>query len=476
MASLDRKGSQKRSPEIDLGFAPDKEMDNATGKQPALGGEDSDLGLQLESQTPTTKAQEQAIYSSPTGERGATGSRPPTRARGYSATLSVGRRRGDMSSKIPATPGFESSILSNFRRRPRQPSILQMMQADDGSSDLGDLDDDDFLGGLSPEDESTPLNLSRAKSLLPNDPGSSPTSDNVLPSTGGSRKRKRAAEQLQVPQSPLEIVENTPPGSVEIDDGERNTSDRVTRLLEYSEATSQAMAPPASSSPLSSPRSSPPMPVEEPLQTITDGKLMLRNQQAKSENAHVSTAALQDRLLPRRRQRHRKRRGGTTYNVSSDGSEDNNPVDPEEDELSYLPTRKPVRTQQQRKGKPAPLGTVRSQRKKHITTTVASSRLDPRSASVQLQSIVRDSRQPRTYGSQTSGGNKENQAFEMSSPLSSPLDTDEFDIDSSPVKLPAANFLSEELKLQAKKFQEVDKWEMDFEDVVTSGSQTSPCR
>jgi hypothetical protein len=55
----------------------------------------------------------------------------------------------------------------------------------------------------------------------------------------------------------------------------------------------------------------------------------------------------------------------------------------------------------------------------------------------------------------------------MSSPLSSALDSDAFDSDflleqEAPVK----NYLSEELRLQALKFAEVDKWQMEFEDVI----------
>jgi hypothetical protein len=56
----------------------------------------------------------------------------------------------------------------------------------------------------------------------------------------------------------------------------------------------------------------------------------------------------------------------------------------------------------------------------------------------------------------------------MSSPLSSPLDSDAFESDLPSESPPSVNFLSEELRLQAKKFAEVDKWEMEYEDIPDS--------
>lgn len=77
--------------------------------------------------------------------------------------------------KVQSTPGVENSILAlaNFRRRPRQPSLLQMVQGktadvtDEDTTDftLGtDLDDSaEGLEGFKPYDESTPVQLSKTQ-------------------------------------------------------------------------------------------------------------------------------------------------------------------------------------------------------------------------------------------------------------------------------------------------------------------------
>ncbi|KAF4242685.1 hypothetical protein CNMCM8980_000474 [Aspergillus fumigatiaffinis] len=451
------------------------ENDKRLEAQPAPSVDDIKFARQLRGQTPMNKKQEQAIESSPMGERGATGSRPPTRARGYSSTLSVGRRGADMSSKIPGTPGFESSILSNFRRRPRQASILQMMQADDGSSDFGDLDDDDFLGGLSPEDESTPLNVSRGKSLVIRHASSSPLSDRSHPSSGGSRKRKRTGEELQVPQSPLAVVENSPAGSISPERGneEHGIPSEVSHHLADEEGLNRTVAPPLSSSPVSSPQSSHStvMAAKSPADSLEHTQD--RNTGELSEKLTVSTASLQDRLLPRRRHKHRRRNGVPSDVILDDGSEEDYSVDQDEDELSYLPTRGPARAQRRRKDKPKPLEVVRTKhRKQGAVTALNGEVISQTESSAHTDSAgMKDTRQKRANAprrNQTADADKENQAIEVSSPLSSPLDTDAFDLESSPVPIPAKNYLSEELRLQAKKFEEVDRWEMDFEDVCQS--------
>ncbi|KAH1395530.1 hypothetical protein KXW21_007631 [Aspergillus fumigatus] len=436
------------------------ENDKGLEAQPAPSVDDIKFARQLRGQTPMNNKQEQAIASSPMGERGATGSRPPTRARGYSSTLSVGRRGADMSSKIPGTPVFESSILSNFRRRPRQASILQMMQADDGSSDFGDLDDDDFLGGLSPEDESTPLNVSRGKSLVIRHPSSSPLSDCSHPSNGGSRKRKRTGEELQVPQSPLAVVEYSPAGSIspERGDEEHGVPREILHHLADEEGLDRTVAPPLSSSSMSSPQSSHLTVIAAKSPTDSLKHTKDHNTGEFSGKLTVSTASLQDRLLPRRHKNHR--RNGVPGDLILDGeSEVDYSVDQDEDELSYLPTRKPAQPRR-RKNKPKPLEVVRAKHRKQGATKALSGELISQTESAGMK----DTRQKRVNGprsNQTADADKENQAIEVSSPL----DTDAFDLESSPVPIPAKNYLSEELRLQAKKFEEIDRWEMDFEDV-----------
>ncbi|KAL5332846.1 hypothetical protein BJX70DRAFT_382790 [Aspergillus crustosus] len=409
----------------------------------------SEVIRQLRSQTPLSKAEGLAIGSSPGTEQAATGSRPLTRARGYSSTLSIAGRKGDMSSRIPATPAFESSILSNFRRRPRQASILHMMQDEDGSSDY---DDDDFLGGLSPEDESTtPLNIARGQSLVLRPAVSSPVKSPSLPSGGKSSKRKRIAERVETCetlQSPLNIASSAPGlPTLEPETQEREASVDSARLSKSPTAFSETMAPPYSSPipglahELSTPESARlPLCAAKPQQT--------RTKQPIGTTFNVPTVALQDRLLPRRRQRRVARQGASGFEVLSDSDSDEYFIAADDDELSYLPMKKRFQTQRKR-------------------------------------AIKYKERQSKTRGTDPTitrayqgtpfpeiNGDKENVPSNMSSPLSSALDTDELhsDLDLGQ-EAQVKDYLSEELRTQALKFAEVDKWQMEFEDVIISNVQ-----
>lgn len=426
----------------------DKSRDVTATSLPADNAPESsnNTTLQARNQTPMSKTNEQAIESSPMGERTATGSRHLTRARGYSSTLSLAGRKGDASSKVPGTPAFESSVLSNFRRRARQPSILQVMQTEGDSSDL---DDDDFLGGLSPEDESTPLNVSRGKSLVIRN-AVSPSPQSSPPESDSSRKRKRAAEKIQVPQSPVGIVESTPLESQARGNPEIESQARVdeSQALKSPEAFSQTMAPPASSSAPQSPASTTILPAPDQLSPEKEP-----SRQATGDPEHLTTEALQNKLLPRRRQPRRKQRSTAEFEASSDDNEDE-----DNDELNDS-SRRPSKTQ--RKG---------------VDKSRSSSRAKTRQG--KQRNVSKPSAKGNKNASRTVEVDKENQPADMSSPLSSAVDSDAFDSD-EPTITPktGGKFMSEELRLQANKFAEVDKWQMDFEDVMSNtGSQGSPFR
>lgn len=417
------------------------------------GAEALNMAQQVKNQTPTSKSHEQAIESSPMGERTATGSRPPTRARGYSSTLSLAGRKGDMSSKIPGTPAFESSILSNFRRRARQPSILQMMQTEDGSSDL---DDDDFLGGLSPEDESTPLNVSRGKSLTLRH-AASPSPRSLSPSSDKSRKRKRTTEELQVPQSPSNVVESTPIGSPVrgIQENEAPSRTDTPKSVVSPEAFSQTMVPPMSSS-------APQSPAHTALALAEQASpAMLEGTRGRTDDiGHLSTAALQNKLLPRRRRRQRRLQNVSDSDLSNDDAPSDR--DDDDDELNYLPSRKPMRSRRKQRDPPNPSANTRTKPTKQKKPLP-----EPKGG------VTYSSSTPRA-----TDADKENRPDGMSSPLSSALDSDAFDSDVSISRsTEKGDFISEELRLQAKKFAEVDNWQMEFEDVTSiAGSQGSPFR
>lgn len=338
-----------------------------------------------------------------------------------------------------------------------------MMQADDGSSDL---DDDDFLGGLSPNDESTPLNLSRGKSLLlkPTEKSSPSPSESPL-SSGGSRKRKRMTQEIQVPQSPVDMVEDTPTATpiqrdnsrhdiddelpedevVEPDEEEtEDPEDEIERVeatpqsQQFPEIMSQTMLPPASS----------------PAGSATPGDSTPRPVQRKKSKApsHLSTANLQDKLLPRRRRRLR------AINDDSDESDDqHDAASGDEDELNYPSQRSSGR--RTGKSKPRPLSTARNPKQQ-------------KSKEKKIKDKSSGPNAPATYSrSQASGVNKENETV-LSSPSSSPLSSPpESDVsDSESMETEATRCVSDELRAAVKKFAEVDQWEMEFEDVSASES------
>ncbi|CAL5874867.1 uncharacterized protein PFLUO_LOCUS9169 [Penicillium psychrofluorescens] len=422
--------------------------DNASTNAPNSPERDSTLDPrhQLRSQTPMTKSYDNAIESSPMGERMGTGSRPgtasrpPTRSRGYSSTLSFAGRKGDMSSRVPGTPAFESSVLSNFRRRPRQQSILHMMQAEEGSSDL---DDSDFLGGLSPQDESTPLNLAR-KSMV-HKPAESPSQS--PPSSSGSRKRKRTTRTAQArepesesPSAATDTLTATPVQRDQGDDQVSHGSEDTLRPSQFPEVFSQTLAPPASSSPPWSPSarsrtSTAPVATEENANTKSKSK----------DPVYLSTAALQDRLLPRRRQRRRKHRAADELEVPSDSDKEHDAASGDEDELSYLPSRRPRK----------PLASTQDQSSKLNRPKTRKSKAKPRAA-----------RSAATYSRSI---DKENEQLALSSPGSSPLSSPpDSDTEAESEMRATPRFTSAELRAAAKKFAEIDQWKLEFEYVSAS--------
>lgn len=440
---------------------------NATKSPPAESASE-DPRRTLRSQTPLTQRNENAIESSPNGgrpgtdSRPGTGSRPPTRSRGYSSTLSFAGRIGDTSSRIPGTPGFDNSVLSNFRRRPRQQSILHMMQAEDDSLEL---DDEDFLGGLSPEDESTPMHLSRGKSLLIRQDEQSQSPSASPPSSRGSRKRKRA-EQIQIPQSPVVLVDNTVVDTIEdtpnptpalrdpTPDPDPDQSDDTPQPLHFAEILSQTMLPPASS-PMSSVITS----NGTPNVVIPHGPAGKKPRNP----THLSTAVLQERLLPRRRQRRRRGRPVGEFDVPSDESDDDmhDAASGDEDELSYLPVRRSRRSASSR---PKPLGNAGDKSKlNNQKQRKGRSKSAQRAKSADAQQSTTKSRSRRSGDI-----NKENEqhfSSPSSSPLSSPPDSEASE---SEAEVAPRRYMSAELRAAAEKFAEVDKWEMEFEDVSAS--------
>ena len=285
------------------------------------------------------------------------------------------------------TPGAEVSTLAlaNFKRRPRQPSVMQVvLQQGGGNGDDNDLYDDDDnvgqIGTFQPEDESTPFIVSRAKSQIETifPPLSSSPTPEPLPS---SKKRKITPVEVQVPRSSPPEARSSPSTEHEhnedynfqnLHNDDQEPSSEQPEAHSDREPTPQVwsdtLAPPLSSSP-SQPN---PNSITRPeYSTRTATGLTKRKQPARDNHPPnnndsptkpsnlpaktrtrtrqpLSTATLQS-LLPRRRTRARP----STFDIPSSDDVDidaeeidtsaslNDHGNDDDDELLHPPTKKP---------------------------------------------------------------------------------------------------------------------------------------
>lgn len=394
-----------------------------------------------------------------------------------------GRNPYGMASSNMGTPAHVGSAmkLGNFRRRAREPSILGTARKERQPQPDSDLDDED---DFNPDDESTPLNLSKTKPMTSS------------PSLSGSNSRKRKLSGVQVPasyptsQSPGDNQGGeTAVTSGSLSDNEDESENRIPSSFQESpipsvearpvtpEPMSPTMAPPqstvASSSPelptsirrpvsrgrrplrnrtpvprtQDSPVSSPPSLTHSPNRAYVDPKTTKAKKQAPPPSTY-STAQLQA-LLPRRR-RHATR---DPFDIPSSGDEiDTSSLASDDDELSYLNVRARSRrralskasgrTKKGSKGKPQPKAITKSTK--------------------------------RTYGSRAIvTSDKENEAHDPDDSLA-PLPDDGNGSPENSQELEAR--VGKELKTAARKFEEVDKWELEFEDVTASSSSPKNSR
>jgi hypothetical protein len=326
-----------------------------------------------------------------------------------------------------------------------------MMQADD--EDSSDFDDEDFLGGFSPQDESTPLNVARVSNAAERQLVVSPSRPPPVvtsPSSTESRKRKRQSGAVND-----EHVELASPSSRSSSLSTLTPAPESPVAETSDELPSFTMATPMSSSTASPIRL---ITVERQTAATTD-----KNAAAKPL-PKVTTLSLQTRFLPQRRIRRRQQTGG------SDDEEDINSanVDSDEDELTREIMRRPQR--------PRKKGLSNASSGKTNAKLSKSNRGGKKNTKATGNAVdSQTSKSQRTYSRQAA--DKENDYLsDNSSGLSSPPPSEDLD---SGTELPshASKNLrvgSRELQAAARKFAEVDQWEMEFEDV--SYSESSPMR
>ncbi|KAI9641182.1 hypothetical protein NHQ30_009982 [Ciborinia camelliae] len=420
--------------------------------------------------------------------------------------LGLGAFRGRAGSRRPSSVGGDrpeiGSVLrlGNFKRRAREPSILGTAQKPQQLRPTfdSDSDSDDFA----PEDESTPLKFAKGR---------------AVPSSSSSRKRKlssvqvlRSQEATPAQPSPSKLPvdddsepEDTVPATAPIESDEEDDLPELEKepspedsplpsieRVTTPEPMSETMAPPRGSSSLSPAQSlpsppPPPQPVLNTRQAITRPRRTIHprtppritnadvtsspissppslthspdiptrstskrpTRKAAPQPAALSTAALQA-LLPRRRQRHR-----SALDVESSDSEiDVTGLGEHDDELTITVAST---TRRQNSVRPTSRVSVPPPRRTQKTKSTAKGK------------------GKRTYGRKP--------ATETTSDKENEVDPDDslapIQDEAAPEESRSENSselekrVGKELKNAAKKFKEVDKWELDFEECEASGDQ-----
>jgi hypothetical protein len=418
------------------------------------------------------------------------------------------------SSRGPCTPLLSSTLnFGNFRRRQREPSILgrrdevghraSSQVSSRVPSEAGDVE----LGeDLAPDAEGTPLTTHRTRSRARTSSASTRASAKVT-----SKKRKSFEDQAgQSKRRAVEGINDAADGAPDIRESietEHNMSPAVepaTQLPSTPTRDDTALAPPASSGssnasslmwpPLKSlarnhntRRNVPTRRVGTPQPIIVDdvssnfssppslthspnyrdakpgGKSIARSARHRKPSPKVTTEVLTS-LLPLRR----RRQQNDPFSIGSSSDTEEAPVQhADDDELAHA-----SRAHTRRAVKPldAKSKTVK-QSKLAAAKTAASEK--------QQRPSRRTTR--RTYGSRSS--DKENQGSDDDGDEEGagagettfvPLADDAFDATEDSIVMTAR--LGEELKNAARKFKEVDQWELSFEEMVDQPSSPKDAR
>ncbi|KAL9098117.1 MAG: hypothetical protein Q9163_006160 [Psora crenata] len=384
-------------------------------------------------------------------------------------------------SKIQGTPLAQSSMVGRiqFRKRARQPSLLQLAQAE--------LDDTDFSDGneefydFAPADESTPL----VKSVSQSDDHRTSSSRTV----SGPRKRKLSTPEIQVPASQLQGQRSSSPvdafqSLLQNDDScdlpqERDSVEAEPTLPQARQTRTPSpqifndiLAPPQSSSSPNKPspetsrvrRSKPAGATETSarnhrsqvspapsLQSTTSARQVLPARQTRPSPKPLTTASLQN-LLPRRKKLP-KPRGKGTYDIpsSSDLELVTANLGEDEDELSFQAVSKMQRkrlianTKKRGKRKAEKENTETALKRKKFSKTYT------RKSIVESRSEDSDTEPPdEDIGPDISGRNGTAVVFDAKAKA--------------------------EMKRLADKFRQVDEYTLEFEDMTGSSSQIRDAR
>lgn len=386
--------------------------------------------------------------------------------------------------KMQSTPGGEHSVLAlaNFQRRKRQPSILQMVQQQEGFDDTTDLTlqtEDDFA----PYDESTPLQVSKQQQPAGEAQQEPAVEDDdelyrlsVSPARS-TRKRKsgemEGESEIQVirsspssplsspapslPENPGDAVPATAPDGSEPDEDEGgNESDTI--QVQQSQPFSDTYAEPLSSSPPRPTPRSTQHSKSQPKPTRTG-----RNTSTKAKG--LDTATLRA-LLPRRRvQTAGTARGAggrrSSFDIPTSSDADVDATNHSDDnDASFLGRRPKSKKRPTTNANPNSKHAQQAKKKGALSPVAKKTKPKPRLS--------------RTYGRVSS--DKEN-AVVVSSDQESELDEPEDSLSPAVAakKSVRAKARSAELERAREKFAVIDEWEMEFESNSLAGG-SSPWR
>ncbi|KAJ4391131.1 hypothetical protein N0V93_004746 [Gnomoniopsis smithogilvyi] len=427
--------------------------------------------------------------------------RQPSRRRRQSSIVGKDDAPIRPSSRGPTTPGLGSTLnLGNFRRRQRQPSILlssaqkanlglQRSRATSAETETAVAVDSDMEESFLPEAEGTPVRLSRGRNSAAGqaEEGSEATPDVDVGRETRSKKRKsteshetEAAKRQAVEREASETIHDSveadmPSSPLSVHDSEPSSPPSfIMRSIQRRRVSqgldSDILAPPVDSDseedgpmmwpslkdlgkkrhggPSRTQKATPAL-EDDDMSDLSDPPSLTHSPNFKAtkpaakvkrqESPKLSTADL-EALLPRRRRKARR-----------------DPYDSDNQENSA--SEQEERPRRAAKKKPAkPLNGISKTNRTNTTSTAP--------ASAPAKRTTR-----RTYGSRSFDEENtiEGDSIEVNEEASTPLDDTAFEADvneetTTTLGLPA------ELKAASKKFKEVDKWELEFEEVVEPSS------
>lgn len=384
--------------------------------------------------------------------------------------------------KVQSTPGVENSILAlaNFRRRPRQPSLLQMVQNPELVHGLGDDTTDFSLGAsddeddFAPHDEGTPLQLDRPReqhSVTPTATAPRPEpqvisdddeSDSMygatpLPSPG--RKRKSDAledndiSEVQIPRSQTPLSHHS--GSPIFDDHDQTIpATAPTPSPNNQSQHSSIYADPVSSSPPASP-TSPALSSRLPTAPSPNMTRQTRDK-ATSKQKPLTTATLRAMLPKRRNQRDRER---SEFDMTSSSIE----ASSSDHEASFAATTRRRNPAPPRRQKGA-LSPIAKKAALYQTRTAANAAPAAAKTKKTYSRAITVSSSDKENASTSSLSELETEDSAASSPPDTSIETIKGGITES-----AVDAKSREIEERRKFFAEVDEWEMEFESAPSLG-------